>query len=129
LPMAPMAPMAMVADPPDELEILAPGISEDDVSWASHPHDDPPPTPIDLGSASPRLPIDGGDDGNLDELLARQEKEMLLAALARAAGVKKKAPTLLGINYRSFRPRLQKYGLDAHGDDSERVVLSRGPGH
>ena len=42
---------------------------------------------------------------------------MLLAALSRASGVKKKAATLLGINYRSFRHRLQKYGLDAHGDE------------
>ena len=32
-------------------------------------------------------------------------------ALAEAGGVKKRAAELLGINYRSFRHRLQKYGL------------------
>ncbi len=63
------------------------------------------------------LPIDEGEGASLDEQLARREKEMLLAALARAAGVKKKAATLLGINYRSFRHRLQKYGIDGHGDE------------
>lgn len=83
------------------------------------------PTPI-------RLPIDDGEGASLDEQLARQEKEMLLAALDRAAGVKKKAAELLGINYRSFRHRLQKYGLDAHGGESllaraERGTLSREP--
>ncbi len=68
-----------------------------------------------------RLPIDEGEGASLDEQLARQEKEMLLAALDRASGVKKKAAALLGINYRSFRHRLQKYALDSHGDS----VLSR----
>jgi PAS domain S-box-containing protein len=63
------------------------------------------------------LPIDEGEGASLDDQLARREKEMLLAALARASGVKKKAATLLGINYRSFRHRLQKYGLDGHGDE------------
>ena len=79
------------------------------------------------------LPIDEGEGASLDEQLARREKEMLLAALARAAGVKKKAATLLGINYRSFRHRLQKYGLDAHGDEImpriAPVHLQREPGH
>ncbi|MBM4242446.1 MAG: AAA family ATPase [Deltaproteobacteria bacterium] len=73
------------------------------------------------------LPIDEGDGASLDDQLERQEKEALLAALARAAGVKKRAATLLGINYRSFRHRLQKYGLDAQNDDMMRSRLS--PGH
>ena len=34
-----------------------------------------------------------------------------LRALSDAGGVKKRAAELLGINYRSFRHRLQKYGL------------------
>jgi transcriptional regulator with PAS, ATPase and Fis domain len=79
------------------------------------------------------LPIDEGEGASLDEQLARREKEMLLAALARAAGVKKKAATLLGINYRSFRHRLQKYGLDSHGDEMlpriTPVHLQRETGH
>lgn len=63
------------------------------------------------------LPVDEGEGTSLDDQLARREKEMLLAALARASGVKKRAATLLGINYRSFRHRLQKYGLDSQGDE------------
>ena len=72
------------------------------------------------------LPIDEGEGASLDDQLARREKEMLLVALARAAGVKKKAATLLGINYRSFRHRLQKYGLDSHGED---MMPRLSPGH
>jgi two-component system response regulator PilR (NtrC family) len=49
---------------------------------------------------------------NLDENLAAYEKGILLRALAEAGGVKKRAAELLGINYRSFRHRLQKYGLN-----------------
>ena len=86
------------------------------------PSNDDVPSYVESGmlrelSAPVVLPIDEGDGASLDDQLARQEKEALLAALARAAGVKKKAATLLGINYRSFRHRLQKYGLDAQGDE------------
>ena len=70
-----------------------------------------------------RLPVDDGGGASLDEQLAAREKEMLLAALDRAAGVKKKAASLLGINYRSFRHRLQKYGLDARGEAALRSVV------
>ena len=48
---------------------------------------------------------------NLDENLAAYERGILLRALSEAGGVKKRAAELLGINYRSFRHRLQKYGL------------------
>ncbi|MBM4265296.1 MAG: AAA family ATPase [Deltaproteobacteria bacterium] len=74
--------------------------------------------------AGVRLPIDEGEGASLDDQLARREKEMLLAALDRASGVKKKAAALLGINYRSFRHRLQKYGLDGNGNAGlERLSL------
>ncbi len=55
---------------------------------------------------------------NLDDQLALYEKDMLLAALDRAGGVRKRAAELLGIKYRSLRHRLSKYGL-APGDDDE----------
>jgi transcriptional regulator with PAS, ATPase and Fis domain len=61
---------------------------------------------------------------NLDERLATYEKDMLLAALERAGGVRKRAAELLGIKYRSLRHRLSKYGLAA-GDDDD---LDLGPG-
>ncbi|MFI5395443.1 MAG: sigma-54 interaction domain-containing protein [Candidatus Binatia bacterium] len=48
---------------------------------------------------------------NLEDNLAAYEKAILLRALGEAGGVKKRAAELLGINYRSFRHRLQKYGL------------------
>lgn len=48
---------------------------------------------------------------SLDDLLAIQEKCLLLGALKKADGVQKKAAELLGINYRSFRHRLEKYDL------------------
>ncbi|MFQ5849493.1 MAG: sigma-54 interaction domain-containing protein [Candidatus Binatia bacterium] len=48
---------------------------------------------------------------SLDDELATHEKCLLLGALKRSNGVQKKAAELLGINYRSFRHRLEKYGL------------------
>ena len=48
---------------------------------------------------------------SLDEELATHEKCLLLGALKRSNGVQKRAAELLGINYRSFRHRLEKYGL------------------
>ncbi|GBD26705.1 Transcriptional regulatory protein ZraR [bacterium HR30] len=55
-------------------------------------------------------------NGNLDDSLAAYEKSIILRALAEAGGVKKKAADLLGINYRSFRHRLYKYGLNDAND-------------
>jgi len=48
---------------------------------------------------------------SLDEELATHEKCLLLSALKRTNGVQKRAAELLGINYRSFRHRLEKYSL------------------
>ena len=48
---------------------------------------------------------------SLDTELETHEKCILLGALKRANGVQKKAAEILGINYRSFRHRLEKYDL------------------
>jgi two-component system response regulator PilR (NtrC family) len=48
---------------------------------------------------------------SLDVELETHEKCILLGALKRANGVQKKAAEILGINYRSFRHRLEKYDL------------------
>jgi two-component system response regulator PilR (NtrC family) len=48
---------------------------------------------------------------SLDEELATHEKCLLIGALKRSNGVQKRAAELLGINYRSFRHRLEKYSL------------------
>lgn len=48
---------------------------------------------------------------SLDDAVVFYEKTLLLAALKKAGGVQKKAAELLGINYRSLRHRLEKYGM------------------
>jgi two-component system response regulator PilR (NtrC family) len=55
------------------------------------------------------LPAEGA---NLEELVNEYERGLLLEALERAGGVKKRAAKLLGVSFRSFRYRLQKLGLD-----------------
>ena len=56
---------------------------------------------------------------NLEDNLAAYERAILLRALAEAGGVKKRAAELLGINYRSFRHRLQKYRLGGVSEQAE----------
>ncbi|MPZ75970.1 MAG: PAS domain S-box protein [Deltaproteobacteria bacterium] len=48
---------------------------------------------------------------SLDTELETHEKCILLGALKRANGVQKRAAEILGINYRSLRHRLEKYGM------------------
>jgi two-component system response regulator PilR (NtrC family) len=48
---------------------------------------------------------------SLDAELETHEKCILLGALKRSNGVQKRAAEILGINYRSLRHRLEKYGL------------------
>jgi len=64
--------------------------------------------------------------GSLDDQLATYEKDMLLAALDRAGGVRKRAAELLGIKYRSLRHRLSKYGIA--GSDEDDLEIGNG-GH
>lgn len=49
---------------------------------------------------------------NLEELLSGIEKTYLVRALDETGGAKKRAAELLGINFRSFRYRLQKFGME-----------------
>lgn len=53
----------------------------------------------------------------LDSILATIERRYLEAALLKAQGGKKRAAELLGINFRSLRYRLQKFGMQG-GDDA-----------
>ena len=55
---------------------------------------------------------------SLDEILSSVERRYLEVALLKTNGAKKKAAGLLGINFRSFRYRLQKYGMQ-EGQDGE----------
>jgi two-component system response regulator PilR (NtrC family) len=66
--------------------------------------------PIDI-----EIPNEGID---LEKIVGDLERSLLLKALDRTKGIKKKAAELLHINFRSMRYRLEKYGLN-HGVDSE----------
>jgi two-component system response regulator PilR (NtrC family) len=54
------------------------------------------------------LPPNGVD---LEGMIAAIERDFLLKALQRTHGVKKDAASLLGLDFRSFRYRLSKYGI------------------
>jgi two-component system, NtrC family, response regulator PilR len=47
---------------------------------------------------------------DLEALLERTERTFLRKALEKTGGVKTDAAKLLGLTFRSFRHRLQKYG-------------------
>ncbi len=66
-----------------------------------------------------RLDLPGGDEFdipqegmNLEAYLDGIEKKILLKALERSGGVKKKAAEILGLTFRSMRYRLAKFGMD-----------------
>jgi two-component system response regulator PilR (NtrC family) len=57
---------------------------------------------------------------NLDDVLGEAERRLLLEALERSGGVRKRAAELLGITFRSLRYRLQKLGLaEGEGEGEE----------
>jgi two-component system response regulator PilR (NtrC family) len=58
------------------------------------------------------------DEGlDLEKVIGQIEKEILIKAIHRANGVKKKAAKLLAITFRSMRYRVEKYGLSGPGDE------------
>lgn len=62
--------------------------------------------------------IEVTDEGlDLEKVVGQIEKEILIKAIHRANGVKKKAAKLLGITFRSMRYRVEKYGLSGPGDE------------
>jgi two-component system response regulator PilR (NtrC family) len=65
--------------------------------------------PIDL-----EIPTEGI---SLEKVVEDVERTLLIKALDRTKGIKKKAAELLHINFRSMRYRLEKYGLN-HTDES-----------
>ncbi len=62
------------------------------------------------------IPPEGID---LDRIMNDLERTLLLEALQRAGGVKKKAAQLLRISFRSIRYRLDKHNIDTGKDDEE----------
>ncbi len=86
---------------------------------------EPPAAPVAASADAPPAhlawstpPASGSMPADLERDLAEYEKAILLRALDQAGGVKKRAAELLGINYRSLRHRLQKYGLSDAEDAS-----------
>ncbi len=75
-----------------------------------------PDTLKNLQSTSEILPSEIPDSGvDLERLLEHVEKTLLAKALKKAGGVKTEAAKLLGLSFRSFRHRLQKYeALQTH---------------
>jgi two-component system response regulator PilR (NtrC family) len=67
------------------------------------------------GAIDIEIPNEGID---LEKMVEDLERTLLVKALGRTKGIKKKAAELLHINFRSMRYRLEKYGLN-HGLDSE----------
>jgi len=55
------------------------------------------------------IPIEGID---LEKVVEDLERTLLVKALDKTMGIKKKAAELLHINFRSMRYRLEKYGLN-----------------
>jgi two-component system response regulator PilR (NtrC family) len=65
------------------------------------------------GAMDIEIPNEGID---LEKMVEDLERTLLLKALDKTKGIKKKAAELLHINFRSMRYRLEKYGLN-HGVD------------
>ncbi len=88
---------------------------------------DPSDVDVDTARTSPlpgvSLPADGVD---LDDWLGAIERGLLLQALEHAGGVRTAAAKLLGMSFRSFRYRLDKYGL-ADGADADAEDEDEGP--
>src|SRR5512135_1323390 len=57
------------------------------------------------------LPDINDETFDLEKLLEKIEKDYLMKALERSQGVKTEAAKILNLSFRSFRHRLQKYGL------------------
>ncbi len=60
------------------------------------------------------IPESGFD---LEDYLGEIEQRVLLKALERTSGVRKRAAELLGISFRSIRYRLAKFGIDPGGEE------------
>ena len=72
----------------------------------------PPSLPSTVnGSEAPRNDWMKEGSSNLDAELEAIERQLLEEALRRSGGVRKRAAEILGINYRSLRHRLSKYGF------------------
>ncbi|MBI3399053.1 MAG: sigma-54-dependent Fis family transcriptional regulator [Deltaproteobacteria bacterium] len=66
-------------------------------------------SPLSSGIMSPEIPSEGF---NIEKNIEDYEKAIILDALKKSGGVKKKAAELLGLSFRSMRYKLDKYGIE-----------------
>lgn len=71
---------------------------------------------VEVGQIGRQFPEAGLD---LDAALADLERSLILAALGRSGGVRKRAAKLLQISFRSLRYRLQKLGIEVGRSDAD----------
>lgn len=96
-------------------EVILPESLPDSVRTSDHSIDGKQPFTEILINENIEFPV------RLDDILSTVERRYLETALLRTKGAKKKAAVLLGINFRSFRYRLQKFELSGSDDDSPEV--------
>ncbi len=104
-----------------EVEHLPGYLTDGDVALTSGSRSPRPASSLTSDFVTPEDADSSWENIDLERDLAEYEKNILLRALNEAGGVKKKAAELLGINYRSLRHRLQKYGLGDIGPGSTTV--------
>jgi len=75
--------------------------------------------PMKKGAIDLEIPNEGID---LEKMVEDLEKTLLLKALDKTRGIKKRAAELLHINFRSMRYRLEKYGLNQEEDPSSEIA-------
>lgn len=86
-------------------EVLLPEHIDDYIHSEERREVSAPDTTEIIIADSVELPVD------LDEILSSIEQRYLRTALVESQGVKKKAAQMLGMNFRSFRYRLQKFDI------------------
>jgi two-component system response regulator PilR (NtrC family) len=69
------------------------------------------------GAPTPALLTLPQEGTRLDDVLGEVERRLILAAMERTGGVRKRAAELLGITFRSLRYRLKKQGLSDEEDE------------
>jgi len=84
-----------------------------------HPENLPPNVMQPTAASHPQTWEVPPEGLNLEEVIAQIEQALLKDALAKADGVQTRAAQLLGINFRSFRYRARKYGLDRQVRDRD----------
>lgn len=93
--------------------ILPEHLPDEILNFSSGNRPTPTPASSDEETEILLLPID------LERELEKIERRFLTEALEQSGGIKKHAAEMLGLNFRSFRYRLKKYGMSDDSADAE----------